>query len=88
MAGWPLQTAVIFGMTLAVASTVVLLRALEARGLTDTVHGHVAVGWLVALSRRLGPVPRSRSEQALTPTESGHEMALQPPLHPTMGPWG
>jgi CPA2 family monovalent cation:H+ antiporter-2 len=45
--GWPLMAGVVFGLALAVASTVVLMRVLEDRQLLDTVHGHVAVGWLI-----------------------------------------
>lgn len=45
--GWPLLGAIAFGLSLSVASTVVLLRALESKGLLDSVNGRVAVGWLV-----------------------------------------
>jgi CPA2 family monovalent cation:H+ antiporter-2 len=45
--GWNLGAALIFGLSLSVASTVVLLRALEARGLVSSVNGRIAVGWLV-----------------------------------------
>ncbi len=45
--GWPLGASLIFGLALSVASTVVLLRALEDRGLVDSVNGQIAVGWLV-----------------------------------------
>jgi len=45
--GWPWGGALVFGLCLSVASTVVLLRALEARGLIDSVNGRIAVGWLV-----------------------------------------
>ncbi|AMX03349.1 YbaL family putative K(+) efflux transporter [Microbulbifer thermotolerans] len=45
--GWPPGAAVVFGLSLSVASTVVLLRALEARGLLDSINGRIAVGWLV-----------------------------------------
>ncbi|MGQ0642638.1 MAG: cation:proton antiporter domain-containing protein [Gemmatimonadaceae bacterium] len=45
--GWNLGGALVFGLALSVASTVVVLRALEARGLLNTVNGHIAVGWLV-----------------------------------------
>lgn len=44
---WNLGAALIFGLSLSVASTVVLLRALEARGVLDTMNGRIAVGWLV-----------------------------------------
>jgi CPA2 family monovalent cation:H+ antiporter-2 len=45
--GWSGGAAIVFGLCLSVASTVVLLRALEARGLLKSVQGRIAVGWLV-----------------------------------------
>ena len=45
--GWPLGAGLVFGLALSVASTVVLLRALEARGLVDSDDGRIAVGWLI-----------------------------------------
>lgn len=45
--GWPAGDAVVFGLSLSVASTVVLLRALEDRGVLDSVNGRIAVGWLI-----------------------------------------
>ena len=45
--GWPPAQAAVFGISLSCASTVVLLRALEDRGLLETVNGRIAVGWLV-----------------------------------------
>jgi monovalent cation:H+ antiporter-2, CPA2 family len=45
--GWGLGAGIVFGLALSVASTVVLLRALEERQLLDTRSGHVAVGWLI-----------------------------------------
>ncbi|MFC6978040.1 YbaL family putative K(+) efflux transporter [Microbulbifer taiwanensis] len=45
--GWSLGASVVFGLSLSVASTVVLLRGLEARGLLDSINGRIAVGWLV-----------------------------------------
>src|SRR5580693_3352060 len=47
MLGWARGSAVVFGLSLSVASTVVLLRALQDRRLMDTQRGHIAVGWLV-----------------------------------------
>ena len=44
---WEWPAAVVFGLCLSVASTVVLLRALEARNLLQSVNGQIAVGWLV-----------------------------------------
>jgi len=45
--GWSLGAALVFGISLSVASTVVLLKALESRGLVDSGDGRIAVGWLV-----------------------------------------
>ncbi|GAB2625118.1 YbaL family putative K(+) efflux transporter [Novilysobacter erysipheiresistens] len=45
--GWPTLHGIIFGFSLATASTVVLLRAMEARRLLDTRRGKIAVGWLI-----------------------------------------
>lgn len=45
--GWSLGGGLVFGLALSVASTVVLLRALEARGVLDSMNGRIAVGWLV-----------------------------------------
>ncbi len=45
--GWDIGGALVFGLCLSVASTVVLLRALEARGLLKSINGQIAVGWLV-----------------------------------------
>src|SRR5262245_2028952 len=44
---WSLGGAIVFGLSLSVASTVVLLKALEGRSLLTTVNGRIAVGWLV-----------------------------------------
>jgi len=45
--GWTPGAALVFGLSLSCASTVVLLRALETRGVLETVNGRIAVGWLV-----------------------------------------
>ncbi len=45
--GWGLGGALVFGLALSVASTVVLLRALETQGILDSYTGRIAVGWLV-----------------------------------------
>jgi CPA2 family monovalent cation:H+ antiporter-2 len=45
--GWSWGSGIVFGLCLSVASTVVLLRALEDRGLLDSADGRIAVGWLV-----------------------------------------
>jgi K+:H+ antiporter len=46
-AGWSIGASVMLGLAISVASTVVLLRSLEQRGLVQTEHGRVAVGWLI-----------------------------------------
>jgi len=45
--GWSLAGSAIFGLALSVASTVVLLRALQARDMVETEKGRIAVGWLI-----------------------------------------
>ncbi len=45
--GWSPGAAITFGLALSVASTVVLLRTLEQRGILRSVNGRIAVGWLV-----------------------------------------
>ncbi|MBN9516444.1 MAG: Kef family K(+) transporter [Alphaproteobacteria bacterium] len=45
--GWSLQAGFVFGLTLSVASTVVLIRALQDRHILDSTRGRIAVGWLV-----------------------------------------
>ena len=47
MMGWSLGAGLIFGLALSVASTVVLLRALQERDLIQSDKGRVAVGWLI-----------------------------------------
>jgi len=45
--GWPMAQGFVFGLALSVASTVVLLRAMEERRLMETDRGRIAVGWLI-----------------------------------------
>lgn len=45
--GWSLGAALVFGISLSVASTVVLIKALESQGLLESGNGRIAVGWLV-----------------------------------------
>lgn len=45
--GWALLAGFVFGLALSVASTVVLLRALQARNLVETERGRIAIGWLI-----------------------------------------
>ncbi|HEY9101868.1 YbaL family putative K(+) efflux transporter [Chitinimonas sp.] len=45
--GWSFGGGLVFGLSLSCASTVVLLKALEARRVLETMNGRIAVGWLV-----------------------------------------
>ena len=45
--GWSLGEGIVFGLALSTASTVVLLRALEERGVLATMNGRIAIGWLI-----------------------------------------
>jgi CPA2 family monovalent cation:H+ antiporter-2 len=45
--GWSTGAALVFGLALSVASTVVLLQALERRNVLDSPEGHIAMGWLI-----------------------------------------
>jgi len=45
--GWTTGAGLVFGLALSVASTVVLLRALEDRGLVESLNGKIAIGWLL-----------------------------------------
>jgi CPA2 family monovalent cation:H+ antiporter-2 len=48
LAGWTWASSIVFGLTLSVASTVVLVRVLSDRNQLHTSSGHISVGWLVA----------------------------------------
>jgi CPA2 family monovalent cation:H+ antiporter-2 len=45
--GWSVPAGLVFGLALSVASTVVLLKALQERRLVETERGRIAVGWLI-----------------------------------------
>lgn len=45
--GWDLGAALVFGISLSCASTVVLIKALERQGIIESMNGRIAVGWLV-----------------------------------------
>ncbi|MGK2966870.1 MAG: cation:proton antiporter [Tepidiformaceae bacterium] len=47
MFGLPWREGLVLGLAISIASTVVLVRALEERGLMESIHGRVAIGWLV-----------------------------------------
>jgi monovalent cation:H+ antiporter-2, CPA2 family len=78
--GWSLGAALVFGIALSVASTVVLLKALESQGLTDTSDGRIAIGWLVvedlAMVLVLVLLPALAPALGGSVTPSGHSTAL------------
>jgi CPA2 family monovalent cation:H+ antiporter-2 len=45
--GWGTGAAIVLGLSLSVSSTVVVLKALERRGLLDSLNGSIAIGWLI-----------------------------------------
>jgi CPA2 family monovalent cation:H+ antiporter-2 len=45
--GWSLGSGLVLGLSLSVASTVVLLRALDTRNALTTLNGRIAIGWLI-----------------------------------------
>jgi CPA2 family monovalent cation:H+ antiporter-2 len=45
--GWSIPTGIVIGLSISIASTVVLLRALMDNGLLNTQHGQAAVGWVI-----------------------------------------
>ena len=45
--GWTPAAAIVLGLAVSVASTVVLLRALESGGALQSINGRIAVGWLI-----------------------------------------
>jgi CPA2 family monovalent cation:H+ antiporter-2 len=47
MMGWNMGAGLLFGLALSVASTVVLIKAMEERGLVDSSEGRIAIGWLI-----------------------------------------
>jgi CPA2 family monovalent cation:H+ antiporter-2 len=77
--GWSMAGAVILGIAVAVASTVVLLRALIERGELDSLQGRIAVGWLVM--QDLFAVAVLVLLPSLAPIITGH------PNGSTLAPW-
>jgi len=53
--GWSFGAGILFGVALSVASTVVLLRALEQQGTLASEEGRIAVGWLPRQARSARP---------------------------------
>jgi len=99
--GWSWGTGLVFGLSLSVASTVVLLRALEDRGILDSVDGRIAVGWLIVedlvtvlalvllpvLAGALGADPTAATAAGAAPPDAGHAVhaAAETSLWVTIG---
>lgn len=45
--GWSIQSGIVVGLALGVASTVVMIRVLTDNKLVNTPQGHIAIGWLI-----------------------------------------
>ena len=89
--GWSLGAGLVFGLALSVASTVVLLRALQERRLLDTERGRIAVGWLVVedlamvLALVLLPALGRPEPEALRGAEPARPLALPLAHHARQG---
>jgi len=77
--GWPLREGLVFGLTLSVASTVVLLRALEGRGRLEAPEGRIAIGWLIvedlAMALVLVLLPALAGQKGASGTSLGVRLA-------------
>jgi CPA2 family monovalent cation:H+ antiporter-2 len=88
MLGWSLGGSLIFGLALSVASTVVLLRALQDRDLVQTEKGRIAVGWLIVedmvmvMALVLVPPLAGLLGGIAVPVEEGAEIAGQVGIGP------
>ncbi len=71
--GWSVGAGLVFGLALSVASTVVLLRALQERRLVETERGQIAVGWLIVedLAMVLALVLLPAMASLLQPADNG-----------------
>jgi CPA2 family monovalent cation:H+ antiporter-2 len=82
--GWSLGTGLVVGLSLSVASTVVLLKALEERNLVNSPNGRIAVGWLIvedlAMVLALVLLPAFAEVLGGKPVDSHGASATQMPL--------
>ncbi|MDX8441469.1 cation:proton antiporter [Mesorhizobium australafricanum] len=88
--GWSLGAGLVFGLALSVASTVVLLRALQERRLIETERGRIAVGWLIvedlAMVMALVLLPALAGVLGGQPPVADHASLLSLPA--SYGIWG
>jgi len=87
--GWPLGAGLVFGLALSVASTVVLLRAMEVRQCLDSPEGRIAVGWLIVedllMVLVLVLLPAFAGPPLAHLTDAGHAPAGHAPWAATLG---
>ncbi len=85
--GWSFGAGLVFGLALSVASTVVLLRALEEHALIDSDKGRIAVGWLIVedLAMVLALVLLPALAPALGGAEAGSHGGAAHPLAEKIG---
>lgn len=81
--GWSLGGGLVLGLGLSVASTVVVLRALEERRVVETANGRIAIGWLIvedlAMVLTLVMLPAVAGLLGATPPTDGHGTAHAAP---------
>src|SRR5690606_22346265 len=85
--GWGLVAGFVFGLALSVASTVVLLRAMQERRLIETERGRIAVGWLIVedLAMVLALVLLPTMATVITAAEGISNPAMWQPIAITLG---
>ena len=83
--GWPIGAGVVFGLALSVASTVVLLRALQDRRLIESERGRIAVGWLIVEDLAMVLALVLLPQRLPMAVDRGHRLGRQPlrPVGPT-----
>jgi CPA2 family monovalent cation:H+ antiporter-2 len=92
--GWGLGAGILFGLALSVASTVVLLKALQDKRLIETEKGRIAVGWLIVedlamvLALVLIPAFASLSGSPETAMHDPFVSFVERMLHMEIGIWG
>jgi len=85
--GWGWVAGFVFGLALSVASTVVLLRALQERRLVETERGRIAVGWLIVedLAMVLALVLLPAMATVIMATDAISSPAMWQPIAITLG---